>query len=850
MGLYLKSVALFVFAFIIVMLTIKAILSYMHTTAQTKNKFILHSTTGFCNFSHTIKKCKYILIFLIFFTLFYTYTVVSENNYQKIYETYANKEVLVQAIVMSKPEEKEYKNTYEIKVTKIEDIETKEQSTKSFNLLCNIKKENNLLNYGDKIEFISTYKLPSIKRNEGGFDYMQYLKNKKIAGIVDTTLEEIKVIEKNKAPLTKTIIHNFKNNLITKVTKILPKETAGICIGLLLGDKTLISEEVQNNFKQSSLSHMLAISGAHVSYILLGITTFLQVLKAHKRWSKIVIIIFLIFFMTLVGYTPSVTRACIMSIISLMAGILFRKSNIYQNLALSSIIILLMNPYSLLDIGFQLSFGGTIGIVIFMQKQVKTKIQNELIINSNEKNKLTEDNILKCNSKQNELANNNTLIYNSEKNEQINKSKVKSINKNKLIYKILEYIKGLIKVSVSANLIILPIMIYHFNTISATFLISNILASPILAVSLILGLIFIVFVLIFNPIAIIISYILNVVLQILIQITNFTSKLPLSQILISTPKLWQIALYYFILLTFKQSTNNNIIDKENLEIKEVTSNYNVSLIMKKIFSKYQKIILIIEILILIFPYFIKIPTSNLNINFIDVGQGDSTLIETPSRKTILIDGGGSEFGSFDVGEKTLLPYLLDKNIMKLDYIMFSHFDTDHCGGLLTILEKIKVKNIIISKQGEVSSNFKHLLEIIRNKNVNIIVAKAGTSIKIDKECYFYILFPEDNLISENVLNNNSIVAKFYYRNNFSILFTGDIEKIAENRLIELYKNTTILKSNILKVAHHGSKTSSTQELLKLINPQIALIGVGENNKFGHPSDITIQNLEKLRNYNL
>ena len=570
MGLYLKSVALFVFAFIFVMLTIKAILSYMHTTAQTKNKFILNSTTGFCNFSRAIKKCKYILIFLIFFTLFYTYAVVSENNYQKIYETYANKEVLIQAIVMSKPEEKEYKNTYEIRVTKIEDIETKEQSTKSFNLLCNIKKENNLLNYGDKIEFISTYKLPSIKRNEGGFDYMQYLKTKKIAGIVDTTLEEIKVIEKNKAPLIKTIIHNFKNNLITKITKILPKDTAGICIGLLLGDKTLISEEVQNNFKQSSLSHMLAISGAHVSYILLGITTFLQILKTHKRWSKIVIIIFLIFFMALVGYTPSVTRACIMSIISLMAGILFRKSNIYQNLALSSIIILLMNPYSLLDIGFQLSFGGTIGIVIFMQKQEKTKIQNELTINSNEK------------------------------------------NKNKLIYKILEYIKGLIKVSISANLIILPIMIYHFNTISATFLISNILASPILA------LIFIVFVLIFTPIAIIISYILNVVLQILIQITNFTSKLPLSQILISTPKLWQIALYYFILLTFKQSTNNDIIDKENLEIKEVTSNYNLSLIMKKIFSKYQKIILIIEILILIFPYSIKIPTSNLNINFIDV----------------------------------------------------------------------------------------------------------------------------------------------------------------------------------------------------------------------------------------
>lgn len=783
-----------------------------------------------------LKKSKYILIFLICFTLFYTYTTINENNYQKNYETYGNKEVKVQAIIMSNPEEKEYKNTYEIKVTQIEDIESKTKSNKSFNLLCNIKKEDNIsLNYGDKIEFTSTYKLPSTKRNEGGFDYMQYLKTKKISGIVDVSLNEIKIIQKNQAPFIKTIIHNFKNSLITKVTKILPQNTAGICIGLLLGDKTLISEEVQNNFKQSSLSHMLAISGAHVSYILLGITTFLQIFKLHKRWSKIIIIAFLIFFMALVGLTPSVTRACIMSIISLLAGILFRKPNIYQNLAISSIIILLINPYSLLDIGFQLSFGGTIGIVLFMQNNEKSKLEVEKDEVKEVKNELeVEKNEIK------EVKNELEIVKNERKAKE---------KKENLVYKILNYVKQIVKVSVSANLIILPIMIYHFNTISATFLISNILASPILAISLIIGLIFIIFALIFSPIAIIISYFLNVILQMLIQITNFTSKLPYSQILISTPEFWQIALYYFILLTFKykQSKNNNIIDKKSLHL-EATNNYNLSLIT--IVLKYQKLILIIEILILIFPYFIKLPTSNVNIYFIDVGQGDSTLIETPSRKTILIDGGGSEFGSFDVGEKTLLPYLLYKNIMKIDYIMFSHFDSDHCGGLLTIMQKIKVKNIIISKQGEFSSNFKQLLEIIKNKKVNVIVAKAGDKIKIDKECYFDILFPENNLISENTLNNNSIVAKFCYQNNFSMLFTGDVEKIAENRLVELYKNTNTLNSTILKIAHHGSKTSSTEELLKLVSPKIALIGVGENNKFGHPSNITIQNLEKLRFYNL
>lgn len=204
------------------------------------------------------------------------------------------------------------------------------------------------------------------------------------------------------------------------------------------------------------------------------------------------------------------------------------------------------------------------------------------------------------------------------------------------------------------------------------------------------------------------------------------------------------------------------------------------------------------------------------------------MLETPSKKTILIDGGGSETGSFDVGEKTLLPYLLDKGIMCIDYMMFSHLDTDHCGGLFTILENLKVKNIIISKQGKTSSNFKKLLSILKEKKVNVIVVQAGDKINIDKKCYFDILFPTKSFIQENVLNNNSIVAKFYMQNragqaSFSMLFTGDVEQIAENQIVELYGKTNRLDATILKVAHHGSKTSSTIQLLELVKPKIALI---------------------------
>ena len=155
-------------------------------------------------------------------------------------------------------------------------------------------------------------------------------------------------------------------------------------------------------------------------------------------------------------------------------------------------------------------------------------------------------------------------------------------------------------------------------------------------------------------------------------------------------------------------------------------------------------------------------------------------------------------------------------------------------GLFSILENLKVENVIISKQGEESENFKKFINILNKENINLILVEKGDYIKIDQYSYFEVLFPEKIQIKENILNNNSIVAKFVSKNG-SMLFTGDIEKVAENRLYTLYKNTNKLKADILKVAHHGSKTSSTDIFLELVQPKIALIGVGADNNFGHPN---------------
>lgn len=161
------------------------------------------------------------------------------------------------------------------------------------------------------------------------------------------------------------------------------------------------------------------------------------------------------------------------------------------------------------------------------------------------------------------------------------------------------------------------------------------------------------------------------------------------------------------------------------------------------------------------------------------------------------------------------------------------------------MQEIKVNNIIIGKQYKSSENYEEFIKIIKEKKINVKIVEGGEKVSIEDNLYFDIIWPfSDNMISDNSINNNSLVCKLNYKN-YSMLFTGDIKAIAEKAILKKYsKNLNILKSDILKVAHHGSKTSSITEFIEKIKSKYAIIGVGEDNKFGHPSDSTIQNLEK------
>lgn len=155
---------------------------------------------------------------------------------------------------------------------------------------------------------------------------------------------------------------------------------------------------------------------------------------------------------------------------------------------------------------------------------------------------------------------------------------------------------------------------------------------------------------------------------------------------------------------------------------------------------------------------------------------------------------------------------------------------------------MQVRKVIIGEQGKKCEQYQEFCDIVKEKNIQVVIVKKGDIINLEKDVRIRILFPGNELIKENILNNNSLVANVEYKE-FKMLFTGDIEEIAEEKILKEINND-LLKADILKVAHHGSKTSSTEEFIETVKPRIALIGVGRNNKFGHPNEEVIERLKQ------
>lgn len=249
-------------------------------------------------------------------------------------------------------------------------------------------------------------------------------------------------------------------------------------------------------------------------------------------------------------------------------------------------------------------------------------------------------------------------------------------------------------------------------------------------------------------------------------------------------------------------------------------------------NKYFYVFLCI-ILILIFS--LNSAAHNLKLNFIDVGQGDCILIQGPDGSNILVDGGDRN----DQTAEHIINYLNSKDVKKLDYIISTHPHSDHIGNLAAVLNNFPVDNVLDSGRVHTSQTYENYLQTIEAKQINFKLPRTGDQIKIGQLSLLF-LNPDQN-VNDYSLNNASLVFMLSYKKQ-KFLFTGDMEKEIENKLLQ---NNFDLQANLIKVPHHGSDSSSTAAFVKAVKPEIAVFQVGKDNNYGHPEQKIINRYQQI-----
>ncbi len=496
MGLYFKySIVLLYF-----LITIIYYLCKRHKSINNqKRKFKLISFKRYFRYVKLLFSQKVILLIIISSVISNTMVIIKNTNFEELY--IKEQGLTIKGIVVSDKTEKEYSDTYKIKVNKCDEV----LKYKNKYLYIKIgKKLKVTLDYGDEIIIKGKYIEPNTKRNYGGFDYKQYLKTNNIYGSVN--VENIKINNKKKA----NVLFYLANKLACKIEKTiddnLEKNEASLLKGILIGKTSDIEEETYKNFRVANISHILAVSGMHVSYIIIGCNILFEK-SIGKRKSKYIIIAILIIYMFVTGFSPSIVRATIMGILFMISKIVYRKNDVWTSISLSLLIILVFNPYIIMNIGLQLSYIGTIGIIL-LQRIVQDVLKN--------------------------------IKFRDKK-------KVYKINRKKILF--ISKIQEILSVTISAQLVILPFMLYHFNLFGTYFFISNLLISLIIGPIIIIGFSAIIFSCVFYPVGKIVFILLEIMIKILIQISQI-GNLPFSKIYFSTPKIWLIVIYYIFVSLF------------------------------------------------------------------------------------------------------------------------------------------------------------------------------------------------------------------------------------------------------------------------------------------------------------
>ena len=593
-----------------------------------------------------------------------------------------------------------------------------------------LNKLNDVLYEGVTITAHGTLKQPSNNTIPNTFNYKKYLKSKKIYYTFKT--DALEVVGQNS-----NIYYQFKHWLSKRIETI---DDTGYIKAFVLGSKNEIDEDIFKTYQNNGITHLFAISGMHISLFSSILLFLLKKIHLKDNQAYKIVLLFLLGYTFLVSFTASVVRAFTLYLLlylnkRLKLGVTTTRIFIY-----AIVLILLLNPFFILDIGFLYSSLTSFGLILFSD-YLKTS--------------------------------------------------------NKVL--------TLFKVSLIALLFSLPITVNNFYEYNFLSILANILIVPLVSTIIYpLSLITLIFPF-FHPI-------LKLFLNILESISTILSSIAWFKIILPKMPYFLIISYYFII-------------------------YLLFITKKK---RY-----VIFLIILLLGYKLSFNfDSNFYVYYLDVGQGDSILLINPrSRKSTLIDTGGKKsvsYNEFPPNEyhisNNVITFLKSINISKINTLITTHGDYDHMGESLNIVNNFKVGKVVLNC-GSLNELEQDLITLLDKKHIKY--SKCINQLDISPiKLYFLNSGEYDN---END-NSNVIYAKL---NDYKFMFMGDAGVEKEKDILNKYNISVI---DVLKIGHHGSKTSSSKEFITKIKPKYSIISVGKNNRYGHPNKEVLENLKDSKIY--
>ena len=613
--------------------------------------------------------------------------------------------------------------------------------------------------YGDRVSLRGKLQRPRAVRNPGAFDYRAFLAQQDIYGTLFVGKPE-QIVAVERLPghwLYEGVVLPVRRAVRQSIERNLSGAPAGLLLGVLLGEKQRIPEEVRAAFRSTGLAHALVVSGLHVGMV--GGFFFLgfRLLRLADRPSSAATIAALVFYALATGAEVPVVRAVQMGTVLLLGRVLRREGDIYNTLGLAALVILVIWPESPWSLSFQLSFGATWAIIA--------------------------------------LHGPFTSLFPAAW--------------QRADSRIGRWIVTPLCASLAAQIGTGPLIAYSFQQLALGAVVANIVVVPLLALAVGLGLLAALTGWILPWVATVFNAANYLVLVGLIELVSWWASLPFASVSVPRPGVLFVSVAAALCFLGPLLSHRAWARKT------------------AIFAA------LIWLNIAVWTYALR--PRDLEIVFLDVGQGDAAFVRFPDGKTMVVDGGKrNEY--FDCGEQVLLPFLRYMGVRRVDVVVASHSHNDHIGGLVTLLKQMEVGYFLDSGQIYDSWTAGRLRELIDERGVRYHRVAAGDSLAGLGGVAGLVLHPTTAFVDAdgNVpfgLNNGSVVFSLQH-GAVRVLFTGDVEQETDPVILAWGAR---LQAQLLKVAHHGSRTSSQPLFIEAVEPAVAVMSLGEGNKFKHPA---------------